>query len=178
MADDSSLPRSIIETLPTSVEIAQDIRSLERKLEKLRREMNKSAKRGAVSAARSFVAMRRLKDRMDDLTKLWNEIFMDANQRIMPEVLEQSGLTSVPLEEGFRVQATSKLRASIFKDKKAEAYTWLKSNKLKALIVGTVNAESLSAAFRSLREENIEPPSEYFNVVDMHYTSVTKTKGK
>lgn len=173
----ATLPKSLIETLPTSVVLAKLVNEALAALTKLRLNLEVSRRRGAVSSARSFVVLHRLKDKLEELDKTFSALYEQYKKEVLPELFEDEGITSLPLAEGFRVGIRGDFRASIREGKREEAYAWLKQNGLSNLITDTVNSSSLSAAARYESEENGKDfPEALFNVAIIPTTSVTKTK--
>lgn len=171
------LPQTIINGLPVAAEIMQHFFAIAKLKPLLVEQMAAAEKGGAIPLARAFVAYHRMMERSKDLLKPMTELFDEYKELKVPAILEQAGVTNVPLEEGFRVGASYRFVASIIKDKRDEAYAWLRKHKLGDLIAETVNAGTLSAAAKVLREEkNIELPAEFFTTADLPNTSVTKTK--
>lgn len=144
--------------------------------DKLIGELNLADQGGVVEQTRAFVALRQIKDMFDASIKQLNLIYEDYKVNRLPTAFEAAGVPTVNLDEGYRVTVQHKLHASIRGDKKEEAYKWLNENGLGDLITNTVNASTLSAAAKSMAEDNIELPDEIFNVAIIPNTSVTKTK--
>lgn len=173
----STLPASIVNSAPVVAEIlghAQEINKLVATLEK---QINKTMKGGAIPAARSFVAFHRLIGRIDESLKPLNELYDKYKTKVLPELFEQSGVPHVSLEEGFRVGVSSRFVASIIPDQRDKAFNWLRTHGFSDLITSTVNAQTLSAAAKVMREEqNRELPVDLFRTADLPNVSVTKTK--
>ncbi len=173
----STLPKSLVETLPSSVGIAKSVNLMLVALDTLARELKGQERRGAIALARSFVVLHRLKDKFDDLDKAFSALFEDYKSNILPEMLDDENLPHVPLSEGFRVGISHAWRASIKKGMREEAYQWLTDNGLSNLITDTVNSSSLAAAAKYEAEENnIDFPEKLFSVARIPTTSVTRTK--
>lgn len=93
------------------------------------------------------------------------------------QAMDDSGLTTISTKAGYRVTQSQRLFASIKADSKTEAQQWLHINGLGELITTTVNAHTLSSAFKSMIEdENKEPPEDYFNYAYKPILQVTKAK--
>lgn len=175
----TTLPRSIVEAAPTSKKIAAGLEALTKDIASLRKDMEDCAGAGAAALARGFVAMRRLKDKIEEFEKTFNGLFEDYKNDKLPAAFEAEGIRSLPLNEGFRVGVSTTIRASIREGMKVEAYDWLNKNKLGNLITETVNASTLSAAVRhELEENNREFPDKFFNVMNVPNTSVTAIPAK
>lgn len=164
--------------LPSGAEIIQHVQAIEALLPALERELFKAQKAGAVSLARAFVVLHRLNERMlsdEKSFKPFRALYGNAKGKLIPETFEAAGVDSIPLSEGFRVGVSERTVASIKVGKKPEAYTWLRDNEKGDVIVPTVNASTLSALAKQLRENNIDLPEELFNVEFLPNASVTKT---
>lgn len=131
---------------------------------------------GAIEQARAFVDLRYVKDELDEVSKKVNKVYEQYKVEKLPAAFEAAGVPTISLEEGYRVTVQHRLHASIKSGKKDDAYNWLNENGLGDLITDTVNASTLSAAARSMGEDNIELPEEIFNVAILPNTSVTKVK--
>lgn len=172
-----TLPRSIVEAAPTAARIAETLHQLDGMLASLERDLEKAARSGVVPLARAFVALHRLKDKVEGFSKGFGALFEQTQTHTVPDAFETEGVPHVPLTEGFRVTTSATLYASIKGDRKQEAWNWLRKHRLGDLITETVNASTLSAAARRMREEdNIDLPDDLFTVADLHRTSVTQTK--
>lgn len=104
------------------------------------------------------------------LKTLWKE----TKEITVPACFEQSGVENVPLSEGYRVGLSTRIVASMVPDRKAAAYAWLEEN-APDLIQPTVNASTLSAYAKELREGNRELPDSLFKVTDLNNTTVNRT---
>lgn len=173
----AALPKSYLDRLPGAVQTSQAISILTAALEKLSKELEGSAKLGAISAAKSFVVLRRLKDKVEQFETAFQTVFDRYQKEIIPELFEAEGVTSLPLAEGFRVGISNKFYASIKKDQRDAAWKWLRKHGLSELITETVNSSSLSAAIKhEVEENNLEPPEDLFTTAYVPNTSVTVTK--
>lgn len=175
-----TLPRSLAAALPTAIQIMGHVAAIERCVPNLEREMLNAEKAGAVGLARSFAVLHRLREALlsgeKNRFKPIDRLFRDYSELKVPAVFEQDGVTHVPLAGGFRVGVSHTFRASIKKDMKDQAYAWLRGHKLGDIITATVNASTLSAAGKALRDEhNVDLPEELFTAADVPNTSVTKT---
>jgi hypothetical protein len=139
--------------------------------------MFNASRLGVVSLARNFVALHFLKNDMELLEKQFSALFEYYKTNAVPTSMEISGVTNVPLAEGFRVGTSSRLWVAVKPGAKEPAFAWLKENGLGDLIQPAVNTQTLSAAVKEqLEETNVEPPPDLFNVTLTQTTSVTSTK--
>lgn len=175
----SSLPTTIVNAAPSSAPIAYRLREIEGLLDDMFREAKSHVGGNPVELARAFVATHRIKDVLADVTKAFNAQYEVLKTETVPKAFEDAGVPNVPLSEGFRVQVSAKLQASICPDRKADAYEWLRANQLGDLITETVNTQTLSAAAKAmLEEDNRELPELLFNVAVKDNTSVVAAKAK
>lgn len=173
----ATLPPTIVAAIPSSASLMRQIAAAAALIPDVNKELARSKKGGSIAMARSYVALHRMVERIDDLMKPLRDTFNDYKTIHIPALFEQDGITSIPLDEGFRVGVSSKFVASIKSDERDKAYDWLRANGLGDIIQGTVNAGTLSAAAKKLLEEkNVELPSDLFNTAFLPSVSVTSTK--
>jgi hypothetical protein len=111
------------------------------------------------------------------LKKHINRLRDQVGSQWLVEAMDESGLTTINTKAGYRVTQSQRLFASVKGDQKDDAYDWLRNNGLDSLITQTVNAQTLSSAFKSMIEdENKEPPEDYFNYAYKPILQVTKAK--
>ena len=174
MPKPDTLPRTLVDTLPTSLAVAADVATMLGHIAKLSKEADKASKKGAINMARAFVVLHRLKEKFGDLDKAYSELFERYKTQVMPELLEAEGVTSLPLAEGFRVGISHAWRASIREGQRDKAFHWLRTHGFVDLITTTVNSSTLSAAAKhAMTEDNVEFPTDLFNVALVPNTSVT-----
>lgn len=140
------------------------------------KEVMEAENSGPIEFARAFVALRTLKDQIEESLKPFSTLFEDVKGTRLPGKFDAAGIPTVNLDEGFRVTVSHSVRASIKGATKPEAYKWLRDNGLGDLVTETVNSSTLSAVAKSMAEENRELDPELFSVAIMPNTSVTKTK--
>lgn len=174
------LPKSIVDVLPAAVEAFRHIKMAERIIEMdMVQQLAQARRNGAVELAKAYVVLHRLKDALDGVEKTFNKPFEHYKTAVVPFVFEDEKVPNVSLTEGFRVGSSITIRASIRKDKKPDAFEWMRANKMGGLIQENVNATSLSADVGyMIKELNIDPPGELFNVQLATAASVTSLKTK
>jgi hypothetical protein len=170
------LPTSLTAVLPAAVEIVSHMAAISKLIPVLEKQLTASKKtKNAIRAAQAFCVFHRLMTVIEDRIKPLNLLFERYKMFDMPELMEHSGVTSVPLDVGYRVTVSYTTRASVRPEEKAAAYAWLQKNH-PDLLIETVNASTLSAFAREqMKEHNKELPQKLFNVQDVPNTSVTKT---
>ena len=139
-------------------------------------EFNAAVTSDVVEAARAFVALRHLKDKIDETDTAFNKLFEPAKNETMPQKFEEAGVPSVTLDEGQRVTVSHLVRASVKGGKKDEAFQWLRDNGLGDTVSETVNSSTLSAVAKSLIEDGSELDEDLFSVHVLPTTSVTRTR--
>jgi hypothetical protein len=169
------LPKALIDKLPAATEIVGHLEAIKKLLPQLDKQMQGATKKGAIPLAQSFCVFHRMMSVMDERIKPVKALFDNYKILIVPKVLEDSGVTSVPLDFGYRVQVSYATRASIRPEVKVDAQQWLRDN-YPDVLSETVNASTLSALARELHEnKNIDLPDKFFNVALVPNTSVVKT---
>lgn len=133
----------------------------------------------STTLARAFVALYKINKALDELKSLVGGLTDTFKSQVMPEAFELDQITSVPLNEGYRVTLSAKLRASIRRGQQPKACVWLRENNYGDLIKPAVNANSLSSlATTMLREDLEELPDDVFNVMVVPSVSVTGAGAK
>lgn len=131
---------------------------------------------GVVEYTRAFVALREMKDKIEEALKPFDKFYLEAKEQKLPAAFEAAGVPTVNLDEGYRVSISHNVRASIKGGQKDAALEWLRQNGLGDVVTETVNSSTLSGLARSMAEENRELDSELFTVAIMPTTSVTRIK--
>lgn len=170
------LPESLRRTLPGANYIVARSTEINKAVAALEFELNGAKEKGAIALARTFVVFHRAMERLTDDLKGLEALYKQYKEVEVPAIFEEDGVTSVPLDEGFRVSTSYTFRASIRPDQKDKAYAWLRGAKLGDIITSTVNSSTLAKTARELGEDNKELPKALFNVAIMPNTSVTVTK--
>lgn len=124
-----------------------------------------------------YLSFRELRGKVDQLLKKVSAMETELTQHVVPRVFEANGtdyykITSI----GTAIGVSTRYRTTIKPEAKEEAYQWLRDNELGDLIKPGVNAETLSATFKELSEEELtfSPPSDLFNVYFQPVVSVRK----
>jgi len=128
--------------------------------------------RSPEALARLFIRVRKLYDDLDEVNKKIHALKDKMAMEILPAALEEAGITTITLKEGFRVSVSAMVRAST-RDM-AQGIAWMKENGHGAIVKETINAQTLAAMAKSLAQENKELPDEIFNVWIGQNTSITK----
>ena len=108
-------------------------------------------------------------------TSLLQKKFDHLRLHRVPKMMEEMDIDSVVITDVGRLSTRGELYASIIKDKKGEAYQWLKDNGHGDLIKGTVNASSLKALIKEQIKAGEQFPDDMFKITP--FTMATITKG-
>ncbi len=145
-------------------------------LPRLTADMVAANKRSVISLARAYVVLYKLNESVEAFDKAFSALFERYKKELIPAAFEQAGIPSLPLDEGMRVGTSYRTFASIRPDEKERAYAWLRKN-YPDIIQPTVNSSTLSSLAKTMQEEdNLELPSDLFNVALVPTTSVTVAK--
>lgn len=173
----ATLPRAVVDTVPSSIKVAKLLDQLTALLPAVQQEADVAIMNGALGAARAFVVLHRLNSKLDDFCKAYSAYYDECKKEKLPHAIETSGQKFIALVEGYRVGISYRTLASIKEGMRDMAFQWLRKNKLGDLIISTVNASTLSAAAKHMKEEaNQDLPDDLFNVADVPNASVTATK--
>lgn len=175
-----SLPRSIVAALPAAFEIAKLLHEAEARLtQDLGPQLLEAESRGAMDMARAFVAFHRLNDKFKEFSKEFSAVYESVKVVMVPENLDEAGIRNAPLAEGYRVDTSLQLFASIRADMLPNALVYCRENGLPNLIAETINAKTLSSALsHEIKETSKEPPREIFNITYKSSSKVTALKSK
>jgi len=123
----------------------------------------------------AFVLVRSCAETVHNATKEINKYKDFLSYTTIPEAMMSANVKNVTTGSGFRVTLLPQLSVTM-KDKEA-GYDWLREHGHEALIQETVNSSALKAAVKNMMEtENIEPPTDIFDVKVYTSTSVTAPK--
>lgn len=174
-----SIPGVLLSEIPESAALLDTMRRLRAEIASMTSLMKTREGMGSVAVARSYVVLHHLNACLDTVVKDFATLFNRFKSEVVPASFEEDGITHVPLAEGYRVGVNTRFQVSIRAGMKEDAYDWLRDNELGSLITDTVNASTLSAAGKSLLEEQgKELPDSLFNIALLPGASVTKTKAK
>lgn len=104
----------------------------------------------------------------------WQKRFDHLRMVLIPEKMEEEGINKVDFDGIGRVTTEANLYASIIKDKKEEAYDWLRDNGHGDLINGTVNASSLKAFLKECMRNGEAFPDDLFKATPYMMAKITK----
>jgi len=116
-------------------------------------------------------------EKISDIVKEFGTIKDLFNKSLLPQTMTDHNTNTLTISEGHRATITEKVYAAVKAGQRENAYKWLKENGADSLVTETVNAQTLSAYAKSLAEENMVLPDEYFNVSVIPSVSLTRAKG-
>ena len=117
--------------------------------------------------------IRHVDENLKYLKSRCGELHKRMKEEIVPKKFTEQGVSSMTVN-GYRFTVSAQSRTTIQKDRKDEAYEWLRNNGLEDLITETVNSSTLSATAKSLMSEGIDLPDDVFNIYSYENTSMTK----
>lgn len=132
-----------------------------------------SETKAAEDMVKVYRDLRLLKEHAEEIVKTVTKSVDQLRRETLPTLFKERGISSITVE-GYRYTISENVYASIPPEGKVDAYAWLRSNDLAALIIETVNASTLSAQARALMEEGKELPPELFKVSILPNVSMTK----
>jgi len=122
-------------------------------------------------------AMKIIRDLLDDVKSV-KAMLEKAHDKIrlehVPAKMETEGVERVSYADIGRVGLTADLYASIQKDRKGDAYEWLKDHGHGDLIKPTLNASTLKALAKEMIKAGSELPDDLFNITPFTRASITK----
>lgn len=184
---DIPITTTMLQALPAVYDWMKVCDAMSAALPKLREDLNTAEHSGSTQAARAFLSLYAVKQRLDEQKKAFDALFEDMKETRIPECLDVEGITHVPLEEGWRIQTAETMYVSVVKGMRDQAMSWLRETAthskdggaLADLIIETINASTLSAAARFLLEnQSVDLPSELFESSFVLTTSVNKIAPK
>lgn len=176
-APESSMPRSLVENVPASADFMKNLLAAADRIPSVIAQVEASKKSGAISAARSYVVLYRIAERIGELLDPLSKYTNVLKSVDLPQIFETEGIPNVTLEEGYRVGISHTTRASVRPGQKEAAIEWLNNHDKGDLIQPTINASTLSSLAKQMMEEdNVELPDDIFNVALVPNTSVNKVK--
>lgn len=174
------LPKSVVDALPAALDcfklLTQATRTVDRDV---RAQLHEADCGGPMQLARAYVTLHRLNDAVDEFKKTFSKLFEEYKTSVVPDSFDEQRTEMVPLSEGYRVTTSTKIQASINAQRKPDAYAWLREHQMGGLIQETVSASALSTDLGvMIKDDNVDPPIDLFNVHFATLASVTAFKPK
>jgi hypothetical protein len=139
----------------------------------------RKGKMTAMQLANAVLVLRDMRDTFQAAQDALDQAYDAMTKEVVPAAFEREEATTLTIKAGYRITISQRYYASIIPDKKADAYKWLRANKLDDLIQETVNASTLSAAGKELLEtKGKELPEGMFNCHFQPNTSITKVPNR
>ena len=121
--------------------------------------------------------MKRLKEEKERLEKELAEVnarYDYLRYNAVPQMMESHGINTVTMEGIGRVSLSHGVFASICREKKEEAYQYLRDIGRGDIITRTVNAQTLATVIKQMIQNGEEVPEDLFNVTPYTRASITK----
>ena len=97
-------------------------------------------------------------------------------KNVLPEMMEQMGITSVNLDGIGRLEIRHDASCSVPKENKESVYDWLRNNGYEELIVGTVNSSTFKAQVKKFIKDGEDFPMELINFSPFDNAVLTRVK--
>jgi len=120
-----------------------------------------------------LVEIRSMDENLKYVKKRFYDLYKRYKEEIVPTKFQEEGITSITVD-GTRFTVSQSSKTTIIGGEKEAAYKWLRDNGLEDIITNTVNASTLSATARTLLEDGVEMPEDYFKMYIFNNTSMTK----
>lgn len=114
------------------------------------------------------------KDAIDEVSKKANAEFDYLRLVLVPNKMDEDGVSNLTLDGIGRVGLTADAYVSIKSGMKGEAYRWLEDTGRGSLITPSVNSSSLKAAVKAALVKGEEIPESLFNVTPFTRASITR----
>ena len=126
----------------------------------------------------AFAELRALKERTDKLVGQIGAIEKRLADETIPAYMDATSTESPYNHVTGQFKKTTRVSASILADRKTAAWAWLRGAGLGAIIIETVNAQTLGATARELIEKGRELPSDLFKTNTNTYVAFVPRKEK
>lgn len=119
-----------------------------------------SDKYAGMSLKNVVLAMREVRDEHTEQKAICADIWREHEylaKNVLPEMMEEAGMTSVNLDGIGRLEIRHDASCSIPPENKDGVYDWMRANGFEELIVGTINSSTFKAQIKKfIREDNAE----------------------
>ena len=126
------------------------------------------------SAIKRQAELRAKLDEIEEVTKLMNKEYDRLRTGIVPEKMDEEGLTTITIKGIGRVSLTGDVYASIPAEVRDDAWDWLRDHGHADVIKETINASTLKALMKSFIKEGVPFPEDLFKVTPFTRASITK----
>ena len=131
------------------------------------RELRAEAKKKkwtAIQMARKMAEIEKSKMEVEDLYNRINGEYDEIRVNLLPEQMEEEGLTGLKIEGLGSIVLTADLQVTTKGGAKEGLYQWLRENDLDDLIQDNVNASTLKSFVKKRMQEGKDYPSDFLNV--------------
>lgn len=128
-----------------------------------------------IELVRHFVKLREVNEAIKKVRVALDDLEDHMSYVDIPDAFKAKFIKTMTIEDIGRVTVSYKWGCSILDGKKPEAFDWLRDGGNGALIIETVNAQTLASFAKSeTTDHGREMPGSLFNVSLKPYTSITK----
>lgn len=126
-----------------------------------------------IEIIRHYAKLRQINEQIKEAREALDEMEKRLSREQVPGTMRSHGIKTITVEGVGRVSLSNRWSASMLD--KAMGFQWLRDTGNGALIIETVNAQTLAAFAKDLNDnQGKELPAEIFNVGIMTVTSITK----
>lgn len=126
-----------------------------------------------IKVLEAFKVLRDEHDAIDEARKKLNAKIETLSREVIPELLRDMGTSNFKADDlGYRFQLARRFSASMLD--KVKGFDWLRKNGHGAVIIETVNANTLASLAKELGEKNVQLPEDTFKTSTLIYTSIAK----
>lgn len=122
-----------------------------------------------------------LVDLNDDLKEVYKPVYHYMNhyqQKILPDLFRFNSVVETKTMYGHNVKMVEDFNVTIPAEMKPAAYQWLETNGYGDIISSTINASTLKATMKSIKETATVVPGDIFKMSDFIKMSVTSPSKK
>ena len=113
-------------------------------------------------------------DRLEEIKKEFNKIYDLLRLSILPDKMDDEGITTVTVAGTGRATIQSDIYFSISKDNRDDAHDWLRNNGHGDVIKETVNSSTGKALAKELIKKGEDMPSDLFKVTPFSRVQITR----
>lgn len=115
-----------------------------------------------------------IKDSMEDSLKDVNKSIELLTKQVIPEKMDEQGISNVSFGDIGRISLRGEVYASILAENREAAYQWLRDTGRASLISNTVNASTLKAACKEWLKNGEEIPDSLIKVTPVTVAVLTR----
>lgn len=111
---------------------------------------------------------------LEDAVKPLKKEYEELTRTIIPQKLEQEGLSTVNIKGLGRITVTQQMSVSVLKDNQALLRKWMRDHGYGELVVETINSSTLKAWLKERIEAADDYPADLLNIFAYEQASLTK----